>query len=118
MLTASGRLDNFLQLMGALVIFVFVLAITYFVTRWIGNYQKVQWKNRNIQVIETMRIANNKFIQIVKVSEDYLVVSIGKDDIKLLTKLDEKSIKALIMPEDKSPESFQNILMKLKGSKK
>lgn len=119
MLAASGRLDNFLQLIGALLIFVFVLAITYFVTRWIGNYQKVQWKNRNMQVIETMRIANNKFIQIVKVSEEYLVISIGKDTVELLTKLDERSIEALNIPQQEArSESFQEVLKKLRGNMK
>lgn len=118
MLAVSGRLDNFLQFIGALGIFIFVLAITYFVTRWIGNYQKTQWKNRNMQVIETMRVTNNKFIQIVKVAEEYLVIAIGKDRIELLTKLDEVSIQALKLPEDKPMESFQEILKKWKADKK
>lgn len=118
MLAASGRLDNFLQFIGALGVFIFVLAITYFVTRWIGNYQKAQWKNRNMQVVETMRIANNKFIQIVKVAEEYLVIGIGKDSIELLTKLDESSVDALKLPEDVQMESFQDILKKLRANKK
>lgn len=110
-----SRLDNFLQFLGALLILVFVLALAYFVTRWIGNYQKVQMKNRNMQVIETMRIANNKYIQIVKVAEEYLAISIAKDRIELLAKLGEKSIENLHMPEDSQPESFQEILKKLRG---
>lgn len=118
MLTAAGRLDNFLQFMASLGIFIFVLALTYFVTRWIGNYQKAQLKSRNMQIIETMRIANNKYIQIVKVSEEYLVISIAKDRIELLTKLDEGSISGLHMPDENHTETFQDIFNKLKAKKK
>ena len=118
MLVVAGSMDSFLQLMGALGIFIFVLALTYFVTRWIGNYQKTQLKTRNIQVIETMRIANNKYVQIVKVSKDYLVLSMCKDRVELLTKLDEEAIQALVLPEDKKQESFQDILKKMRLNKK
>lgn len=118
MLIANGRLDNFLQLLGSLGIFLFVLALTYFVTRWIGNYQKVRMKGLNMQIIETLRIANNKCIQIIKVSEEYLVISIAKERIELLTKLDEKSIHALHMPDENHTETFQDILKKLKENKK
>lgn len=118
MLTAAGSLDNFLQFLGALLVFIGVLAVTYFVTRWIGNYQKLQLKNKNMQVIETMRISNNKYIQIVKVAEEYLVIGISKDGMQLLSKLDEKSIGAMIMPEETEQESFQDILKKMKARKK
>lgn len=118
MLTANGSMDNFLQLMGALGIFIFVLALTFFVTRWIGNYQQTQWKNRNMQIIETMRIANNKFIQIVKVAEEYLVIAVGKDSIELLMKLDADKADKLKIPEGVSMESFQDILKKFKAKKK
>lgn len=118
MYIAGGRLDNFLQLLASLCIFVFVLAITYFVTRWIGNYQKVQMKNRNMQVIETLRITNNKYILIVKVSEEYLVLGVAKERIQLLTKLDEKSIDSLSLPDDSHNETFQEILQKFKAKKK
>lgn len=111
-------MGNFLQFLASLGIFIFVLALTYFVTRWIGNYQKMQLKSRNIQVIETMRITNNKYIQIVKVAEEYLIVSVTKDRVELLTKLDEKSVQKLHLPEEKQPESFQEILNRFRPNKK
>ncbi|MCI8372765.1 MAG: flagellar biosynthetic protein FliO [Lachnospiraceae bacterium] len=118
LIAADSSLDNFLRFLASLGIFLFVLALAYFVTRWIGNYQKFQLKSRNIQVIETMRIANNKYVQIVKVAEEYLVISIAKERIELLTKLDEKNINALHIPDEKHTETFQDILKKLKANKK
>lgn len=117
-MTATGSLDNFLRFVSALIVFLLVLGITYIVTRWIGSYQKVQLKNRNMQVIETLRISNNRFIQLVKVADEYLVIGLGKDSIQLLSKLDEKSVQVLNLPEETKQESFQDILKKMKAKKK
>lgn len=118
MLTATGSLDNFLRFVSALIVFLLVLGITYIVTRWIGSYQKVQLKNRNMQVVETLRIGNNRFIHLVKVADEYLVIGLGKDGIQLLSKLDDKSVQALNLPEETKQDSFQDILKKMKAKKK
>ena len=36
----SSRLEAFAQLFTLLIVFIFVLAATYFATRFVGNYQK------------------------------------------------------------------------------
>ena len=122
MLMATGRLDNFLQFIGALFVFLLVLLVTWVVTRWIGNYQKVQMKNQNMQVVETMRISNGKYIQIVKVAEEFLVISITKEHVELLTKLDEKSVSDIHLPDEERQgtfqESFQEIRRRMKKGKK
>ncbi|MCR5640392.1 MAG: flagellar biosynthetic protein FliO [Lachnospiraceae bacterium] len=65
-----------------LIIFVGVLVLTYYTTRFIANYQKAHTFNKNIEIIETARVANNKYIQVVRVGkEDYFVIGVGKDEI-------------------------------------
>ena len=81
MILLSSALGSFIQLLGVLIIFLFVLAITYFTTKWIGNYQKTNFANKNLQIVESIRVGNNKFIAIVKAGEVYLVVAVGKDDV-------------------------------------
>lgn len=56
----SSRIEAFAQLLTLLIIFIFVLAVTYYVTRFVGNYQKNKLSGSNINILETMRIANNK----------------------------------------------------------
>ena len=90
LLTSSW--NSFIQLLGVLVIFVFVLVITYFVTRWIGGFQKQQMAGRSVQVIDTVRIAGNKYIQILKVGDVYLVIAVGKDEVAMLAKLTEEEL--------------------------
>jgi flagellar protein FliO/FliZ len=68
-ITVSSTLDNVLQFIGLLLLFVFILGATYFTTRWIANYQRTTGLNRNIKVIETYKLTTNKYIQIIQLGE-------------------------------------------------
>lgn len=112
-------IENVLQLLVLVLIFLFVLAITYFTTKWIARYQKNQSFQKNLKVIETIRIANSRYVQIVEAGNEYLVIAVGKDEVQLLTKLTKEQL--TVSPEDISGqdgkpvgESFQGILEKMK----
>lgn len=118
-LCVSASMESFLQLISALLIFVFVLLITYFTTRWVGSYQRVRMKSKNLQVIESLSAGNNKSICLLKAGTEYLVVAIGKDEIHPLTTLKEEQLTDLSFLYEGnenmvSGESFQEILGQLK----
>ena len=71
MILTAGGYDSFLDLITVLLIFVFVIAITLFTTKYVANYQKVQNAGKNIEVLETYRISQSKYIQIVKIGAKY-----------------------------------------------
>ena len=76
-----------------LIIFVGVLALTYYATRFIATYQKAHTYNKNIEIIETARIANNKYIQIVRVGkDDYFVIGVGKDEVATIGQVKGESL--------------------------
>ena len=109
--------ESFFQLIGVLLVFVFVLVVTYFCTRFIANYQKGVTANKNIRVIETFRVANNKFIQIIEVGRAYFVIAVSKDTVTLLGEIDKEELIWLPDRDTQSPmvrENFQEILQKLK----
>ena len=119
MLSLSASLESFLQLISVLLIFAFVLLITYYTTKWVGGYQKVHMKSKNLQIIESLSAGNNKTICLLKAGTEYLVVAIGKDEIYPLTTLKEDQLTDLsFLNENKetvvSGESFQEILGQLK----
>ncbi len=127
MILLSSSLTSFLQLLGVLIIFALVLAITYFVTKWIGGFQQMQMSGRQFRVVDSVRIAGNKCVQILKLGDVYLVVAVGKDEVTMLAKLTEDEIG--LSEEDfagmtvsngsrtaaGTQESFQEILDKWKG---
>jgi len=117
-LMLSSSLDSFLKLISVLLVFVFVLAITYAVTRWTAGYQKGRMKSKNLQILETIPAGTNKMICLVKAGTEFLVVSIGKDEIHPLMTLKEEQLTdfSFMNEGDTSVtgESFQDILGQLK----
>lgn len=110
-------LDNLLQLIFAIIIFAFVIFLTYLAARIAGTYQSnIMNKRSNIRVIETYRLANNKYIQIVRISGKYIALGIGKDTITLLAELEEENIKDIsAMPMEKL--DFKAMLSKVRKDK-
>lgn len=112
-LLTSSTLDSFLELIGVLLIFVFVLVITYLCSKWMAGYQKVHMKAKNLQIIESIPTGNNKIICLVKAGTVYLVVAVGKDEIHPLATLTEEQLTDFsFMNEEttRKEESFQEII--------
>lgn len=107
--------DSVLQLIGAIIMFVIVLGVTYLTTRLVGNYQKNQMIQSNIKVIESMRISNNKFLQIVNIGSKYFLIAVCKDTI---TSIGELNSEELVLHEDnQGNDNFKEILNKFKDVK-
>ena len=107
-----------MQLISVLIIFVFVLFITYFTTRWIAGHQNTRINNKNLKIIESISVGNNKYISIIQAGELYLVVSVNKDDIRLLSQLNKEQLIDLSFENNDttlSNDSFQQILDKFKN---
>ena len=84
---------SYAQFITVLVIFVLVLGLTAWVTKWMADYQKQVGAGSNIEVIETTRIANNKYIQLVRVGESYKVIAVCKDTVTMLGEVSAEQIK-------------------------
>lgn len=115
---ASSGVDSLLRFITLLIVFALVLAVTYFVTRWIGGYQKEKFSKGNIKIIEAKQIGSNKFIYIAQIGNDYYALSSGKDNFSVIGKIDGEGIK---IPEDNDnvvEQPFSAVLDKVKGLKK
>lgn len=117
LLMVVSQTDSYLQFLTVLILFVFVLGITYATTKWIANYQKGKTAGGNIEIIETCRITSNKFIQIVRTGNKYLVVAIGKDEMHMLTELTEDEL-ILIHTQENQGMDFAGVLDKVKKLRK
>lgn len=119
MILLSSSFESFIQLLGALLIFVVVLAVTYFTTKWIGSYQQITMRNKNLRVVESVKVGTNKFICLVKTGTVYLVVSVGKDEVTMLTQLTEEQLSEVpdfhSIAENETGDSFREVLEKVKG---
>lgn len=113
----NSRWEAFAQLLTLLVVFIFVLALTYFATRWAGNLQKNKMSGSNIQILETMRVTNSKYIQIVKIGKKCFAIAVCKDTITYLCEMDEDDLIYASESRKINTEGFKNILEKFKKDK-
>lgn len=102
--------------------FVVVVALCYFTTHFIADYQKKKLSVGNFAVVDTMKIANNKFLAIVKAGKDnYYLIGVGKDEITFIDKIDKDDItfktdSGSVIP-GKNPDfgSFKELFKKYTG---
>lgn len=116
LLMISSREDSYIQFITVLILFVLILAVTYFVTRWIAKIQKDNIGVGNLEVVETCRITQNKFIQIVRTGEKYLVIAVGKDEIHMLAEVSKEEL-MLKEGNQEQPISFAGILDRVRNMK-
>ena len=79
--------------------------------------QRGRQNNKNLHVIETISVGNNKMISTVEAGSVYLVVSVGKEEVHLLAKLTRDQLKDFsfeLEQSGKKQDSFAEILNQLK----
>ena len=102
LLSMTTGLESIIQLITVLLLFAFVLVITWFSTRYLAGVQKDRYKTGNMDLIETLRISNNKYMQIVRVGNKYFCMAVCKDTVTMLGEIrkeelvfDESNLNAL-----------------------
>lgn len=113
LLTGLNNTDSYLQFMTVLIIFVFVLAITYLTTKWIAGYQKGRIRDTNLELLEAIRLTNNKYVQIIRVGQKYLAVAVCKDSVTMLTEIPVEELELSDNGEKTEQFSFKDLLEKV-----
>ena len=108
----SDRADSFVQLLTVFLMFFAVLALTYFTTRFVGGYAKTKSLGRNFEVIESMKITNGKYLQIVRVGEKYICIGIGKDNVSFVCELSSDELVINNKSQDNIASSFKDLMDK------
>ena len=108
-ITLLTGVNGIAQLFTVAVLFIIVLAMTYFTTRFIGNYQKGHMSGDNIQIVDTMRLSQNKLIQIVRTGDKYFAIAVCKDTVTLLGEVDKEEL-VVAAQNSATNEKFESIL--------
>lgn len=102
------------QFVVVLVIFIGVLCLTGFATKWIAGYMRSQNSNpySNFELIDAFSMSPNHRLQIVKVGKNkYYVIGLGKETVTLLGELSEEDLKEH-RATNVSSRNFSDILNK------
>lgn len=92
-LTGTGQTGSVGQLIVVLIIFFVVLFITAYTTKWVAGYQKQQNYNKNLKIIETIKVSSNKYLEIIKAGTDkYFLIGIGKDEVTSIGEIPKEAL--------------------------
>ena len=108
--TAQNSMQSLFELLGLILIFVIVLVVCYYTTRFVAGRQLVQKKIGNFEVVETFAISQNKYLQLIRMGNKYVVISIAKDSIAYITELDENEVCQIQKNATLSGKNFKEIL--------
>ncbi|MCR4674687.1 MAG: flagellar biosynthetic protein FliO [Lachnospiraceae bacterium] len=84
------------QFVIVLVIFIGVLLLTGFTTKWIANYMQNQTASNdsNFEMIDAFNMGPGHRLQIIKVGKNkYYLLALNKESITLLGELNEEDLK-------------------------
>lgn len=106
-----GVLKGIGELIVLLLIFIGILFLAYLSSKIAARFQSGSMKNHNMTVVETMRVQNNKFVQIIKIADKFIVIGVGKDEIHFLTELDGSQLtEETDNPDVLKHTGFQDVL--------
>ena len=116
LLAITTKTDSYIQFMTVLILFVLVLGIAYAVTRWIAKTQQGRATAGNLEVLATCRITSNKYVQIIRAGDKYLVIAVGKDEIHMLAQLSEDELVLRSNGHSENPD-FASVLDRVRKLK-
>lgn len=114
LLVSTSKIDSVAQLLTVILLFVVVLGATWLTTRYVAGVQKGKMKGSNFEVIDTFRLTQNKYVQILRIGKRYMAVAICKDTVTVLRELDESEIVFHDSDLSKKAVSFEDIFNKAK----
>ncbi|MCL2463180.1 MAG: flagellar biosynthetic protein FliO [Defluviitaleaceae bacterium] len=119
---ARSGASQFLGVLWIAVVFVFVLAMAYFFTKWFASAKTGALRGRraNIRLVESMGVGMQSYVQIVKVGKKYVLVGVTKGGVSMLAELDPADLElarenpANILPFEKILRQY---FPKMRGNK-
>ncbi len=108
LITEFSAITGIFRFIALFIVFIIVLVLAFYFTKWYANSGLVKKGYGNIQVVESYQLAPGKIIYIVKVGNKFVSIMTSKDNIVKLTELSEEDIELT----DTSPgdTSFKEVM--------
>lgn len=103
--TSSQYLGMLFQLIFLIVVFVIVIFLAYYSTKFIAGAKMKTMKNSNMKIIETISVGFNN-LHILNINDKYYLISSSREGIKYLTELNKDDI--IISDKNFNSKSLEN----------
>ena len=105
------------SLIGGLFLFVIILFLAWFCTKWLGTHYGVPSKVSKIKILERCAIGTDRSLMIVRVGEKVWLLGVTAHNINIITELnsedfaqEEYDIKGSFVQSQKFTSDFSRIL--------
>lgn len=75
------------QLILLIIIFIFVIFLAYYSTKFIASFKIKNMTKNNMKILETISIGYNN-IHIIQVNKQYFLISSSKEGVRMLSEID------------------------------
>lgn len=99
--------DMLISFIVFIIVFGSVIFLAYVTTKFIGNKSVRATKGKYINIVETVSLGLEGRLHLVKVGEEFLLISVSGKKVELLSKVNIDSY-----PEDESSESINPFTFK------
>lgn len=104
---SASTADSAWKLAGILILCVIIIVASYYTTKWVGKNQQKKTAGSNFELIDAMRLTQNKTLQLVRAGKKYLLLAVTKENVTLLCEMNEDDIEE---PKVKEAASFGKVL--------
>ncbi|MBS4536039.1 flagellar biosynthetic protein FliO [Clostridium sp. D2Q-14] len=106
----SNMIGNIFRMIFAIFVFLIILALAYFTSRFIAKSNTKLNNGRNMIMLDALNLGNNKKIIMVKIIDDIYILGVSNSQVNIIDKLDSDiSIENLTKEIDTKP-NFENFL--------
>lgn len=85
-----GAEDLLIYLLGALL----VIALAFFTVRWLARWQLQLARGRRMRVLEGLAVGRDRYLLLVQVGKEVLLVGSTEESIQLLHRIDDPELVA------------------------
>lgn len=92
LLIGTSTFASFIKLIMLLIVFILILVGSYYFTKWYGKSGMLKNKSQNVNIVESFPLGPGKQVCILKLGEKYIAVAVCKDQVTVLTELEEDQL--------------------------
>ncbi|NLX63691.1 MAG: flagellar biosynthetic protein FliO [Clostridiaceae bacterium] len=97
----------FLDTLGILLVFIAVLLLCYYTTRFIGRKMSGGMKNKNMRIVETLSLGPDRSLYLILVGDKHFLFFSSKKGLELVSEIDiETQTEAAEKPEESETAVF------------
>lgn len=106
------------EIMGLLLVFVFVIGSAYFITKKIALIGSHRMQGKNLEIIESLQLGISQMIHLVRVGDKVLIIGVTKDKITYLSEVDKDTVNLDLYKKLEETPTFEDYFKKVMPKKK